>query len=83
MGVLGGEFKIQAMYVEALSEGSRTRVRFPPPPPDFAPNMERGEVCRAEALSEGGLIKHLEATARQASLPLSLWENQACRAGAT
>ena len=21
------------MYVEALSEGSRTRVRFPPPPP--------------------------------------------------
>jgi len=28
-----GEFKTQAMYVEALSEGSRTRVRFPPPPP--------------------------------------------------
>jgi putative endonuclease len=24
------------MYVDALSEGSRTRVRFPPPPPDFA-----------------------------------------------
>jgi len=23
------------MYVEALSEGSRTRVRFPPPPPIF------------------------------------------------
>lgn len=33
MGVLRGEFKIQAMYVDVLSEGSRTRVRFPPPPP--------------------------------------------------
>ena len=33
MGVLRGEFKIQAMYVDVLSEGFRTRVRFPPPPP--------------------------------------------------
>jgi len=33
VGGLWGEFKIQAMYVDALSEGSRTRVRFPPPPP--------------------------------------------------
>ena len=33
VGGLRGEFKIQAMYVETLSEGSRTRVRFPPPPP--------------------------------------------------
>jgi hypothetical protein len=31
-----------------------TRVRFPPPPPDFASNFERSEVCRAEAVSEGG-----------------------------
>ena len=35
MGALGDENKIWAMYVEVLSEGSRTRVRFPPPPPIF------------------------------------------------
>jgi len=29
------------MYVEALPEGSRTRVRFPPPPPYFGLNFER------------------------------------------
>ena len=39
MGVLRGEFKIQAMYVDVLSEGFRTRVRFPPPPP----------ICKAKA----------------------------------
>jgi hypothetical protein len=33
VGDLGDEFKIQAMYVDVLSEGFRTRVRFPPPPP--------------------------------------------------
>jgi len=33
VGVWRGEIKSQAMYVETLSEGSRTRVRFPPPPP--------------------------------------------------
>jgi len=41
-----GEFKIQAMYVEALSEGSRTRVRFPPPPP----------ILKREALVIKGLF---------------------------
>jgi len=33
VGGLWGEFKIQAMYVDVLSEDFRTRVRFPPPPP--------------------------------------------------
>jgi len=33
VGVWKGEFKTQAMYVDVLSEGFRTRVRFPPPPP--------------------------------------------------
>jgi hypothetical protein len=33
VGVLRDEFKIQAMYVDALPKGFRTRVRFPPPPP--------------------------------------------------
>jgi len=32
------------MYVDALPEGSRTRVRFPPPPPDFASSIGRSRV---------------------------------------
>jgi len=54
------------MYVDALSEGSRTRVRFPPPPPYFALNCERNEVCRAEAVwaKAGYCIRHFEAPYR-------------------
>jgi hypothetical protein len=46
VGVLRGEFKIQAMYVDALSEGFRTRVRFPPPPP----------ILKEKALETRGLF---------------------------
>ena len=43
MGGSRGEFKIQAMYVDVLTEGFRTRVRFPPPPPiskEKAPDLK-------------------------------------------
>jgi len=51
-----GEFKTRAKHVEALSEGSRTRVRFPPPPPYFASkfwskrNMPRRSSQRRRAV---------------------------------
>jgi hypothetical protein len=38
------------MYVDALSEGSRTRVRFPPPPPDYAfPFLMKGKATSRHA----------------------------------
>ena len=69
MGVWKGEIKTQDMYVDALSEGSRTRVRFPPPPPDFASDF-RGEV-------------RSYVSARHQISRLVLSKSEVCRAEAT
>ncbi len=57
MGDLGDEFKIQAMYVDVLSEGFRTRVRFPPPPPDFASDFKtKSEATSRQAMNDRSLL---------------------------